>query len=126
MEQTRKKYTYEERLSFLREYHESDLSKNEFAKLHGFCGPQLITQWEKRYSSPPSCVSLQPETFEEETMANKSKEEYRDEIKSQQKRIKELEKALEFSRLETRVRDMMIDRAEEYYNIQIRKKSGAK
>ena len=41
-------------------------------------------------------------------------------------RIKELEKALEFSRLETKARDMIIDKAEEYFDIQIRKKSGAK
>ena len=42
------------------------------------------------------------------------------------KRIKELEKALSFSRLETEARDLMITRAEEYFNIPIRKKSGAK
>jgi transposase len=34
--------------------------------------------------------------------------------------------ALEFSRLETKARDMIIDKAEEYFDIQIRKKSGAK
>jgi hypothetical protein len=48
------------------------------------------------------------------------------EIDAQKKRIKELEKALEFSRLETKARDMIIDKAEEYFDIQIRKKSGAK
>ena len=42
------------------------------------------------------------------------------------KRIRDLEKALEFSRLETQARDMMIDKAEEYFDIPIRKKSGAK
>jgi hypothetical protein len=47
-------------------------------------------------------------------------------IDAQKKRIKELEKALEFSRLETKARDMIIDKAEEYFDIQIRKKSGAK
>jgi hypothetical protein len=30
------------------------------------------------------------------------------------------------SKLETEVRDKMIDRAEEYFNIPVRKKSGAK
>ena len=40
--------------------------------------------------------------------------------------VMELEKALEFSRLETLARDVMIDRAEEYFDISIRKKSGAK
>ena len=41
-------------------------------------------------------------------------------------RIKELEKALAFSKLETEARDLMITRAEEYFDIPIRKKSGAK
>jgi transposase len=59
-------------------------------------------------------------------MANRSKDDYRQEIDAQKKRIKELEKALEFSRLETKARDMIIDKAEEYFDIQIRKKSGAK
>ena len=35
-------------------------------------------------------------------------------------------KALAFSRLETEARDLMITRAEEYFNIPIRKKPGAK
>lgn len=59
-------------------------------------------------------------------MPNRSKDDYRQEIASQRRRIRELEKALAFSELETRARDMMIDRAEEYFDIQIRKKSGAK
>ena len=68
---------------------------------------------------------MQPEPDAEE-MANRSKESYREEIAQQKKRIRELEKALEFSRLETLARDMMIDKAEAYFDIQIRKKSGAK
>ena len=59
-------------------------------------------------------------------MANRSKDDYKDENAELKKRIRELEKALEFSRLETLARDMMIDKAEEYFDIPIRKKSGAK
>ena len=59
-------------------------------------------------------------------MANRNKESYMDENSQLKKRIRELEKALEFSRLETLARDMMINKAEEYFDIQIRKKSGAK
>mgnify|MGYP004639585065 FL=1 len=33
---------------------------------------------------------------------------------------------MEFSKLETLARDMMIDKAEEYFDIPIRKKTGAK
>ena len=59
-------------------------------------------------------------------MANRSKEDYKREIAALKKRNRELEKALEFSRLETLARDMMIDKAEDYFDIAIRKKSGAK
>ena len=53
-------------------------------------------------------------------------EDYHDENARLKKRVKELEKALAFSRLETEARDLMITRAEEYFNIPIRKKPGAK
>lgn len=59
-------------------------------------------------------------------MANRSKEDYKDENAQLKKRIRELEKALEFSRLETMARDLLIDKAEEYFDIPIRKKPGAK
>jgi hypothetical protein len=68
---------------------------------------------------------LPPEPTEDE-MANRSKEDYKDENAQLKKRIRELEKALEFSRLETLARDLMIDKAEEYFDIAIRKKSGAR
>ena len=59
-------------------------------------------------------------------MANRSKSDYQEEIVQLKKRIRELEKSLEFSRLETQARDLMIDKAEEFFDIPIRKKSGAK
>lgn len=59
-------------------------------------------------------------------MSNQSKENYKEENAQLKKRIKDLEKALSFSKLETEVRDLMITRAEEYFKIPIRKKSGAK
>lgn len=59
-------------------------------------------------------------------MAKLSKEDYKEEVVELKKRIRELEKALEFSKLETLARDMMIDKAEEYFDIPIRKKTGAK
>ena len=57
-------------------------------------------------------------------MSNRSKEAYKDENAQLKKRIKELEKALSFSKLETEARELMITRAEELFNIPIRKKSG--
>ena len=51
---------------------------------------------------------------------------YKEENAQLKKRVRELEKALELSKLETQVRDMLIDKAEDYFDIPIRKKSGAK
>ena len=52
-------------------------------------------------------------------MPNRSKDDYKDENAQLKKRIRELEKALKYSRLETLARDMMIDKAEEYFDIPI-------
>ena len=85
----------------------------------------MLNSWLKKYGNGENVVPLQTESDEEE-MSNRSKDSYKDENAQLRKRIKELEKALEFSRLETLSRDMMIDKAEEYFDISIRKKSGAK
>lgn len=121
-------YSETERLSLLREYYSSGMSKNSFVKKHGLCGSSILNKWISKYSSEENNLSLSmsftPES--ESAMSNRSKESYREENAQLKKRIKELEKSLSFSRLETEARDLMITRAEEYFNIQIRKKSGAK
>ena len=120
------KYSEEDKLNYLRLYHESGMSKRSFCKHHGIYDGSLLNSWLKKYESPKEIVPLQSETSDDGDMANRSKESYKDENAQLRKRIRELEKALEFSRLETLARDMMIDKAEDYFDIQIRKKSGAK
>jgi transposase-like protein len=120
------KYSEEDKLNYLRLYHESGMSKRSFCKHHGIYDGSLLNSWLKKYESPKEIVPLQSETSDDGDMANRSKESYKDENAQLKKRIRELEKALEFSRLETLARDMMIDKAEDYFDIQIRKKSGAK
>ena len=71
-------------------------------------------------------VSLCSEPESVEDMANRSKDSYKEENAQLKKRIKDLEKALDYSKLETLARDILIDKAEEYFDISIRKKSGAK
>ena len=51
-----------------------------------------------------------------EEMPSRSKKDYREENAQLKKRIKELEKALSFSRLETEARDLLITRAEECFD----------
>jgi transposase-like protein len=120
------KYSEEEKLNYLRLYHESGMSKRGFCKHHGIYDGSLLNSWLKKYESPKEIVPLQSEISNDVDMANRSKESYKDENAQLRKRIRELEKALEFSRLETLARDMMIDKAEDYFDIAIRKKSGAK
>ena len=125
MSKSQKHYSESERLSLLREYHQSGMSKTSFCKSRGLCGIVLLNKWLKKYGIEKEMLPLQSKPSDE-YMANRSKEDYKDENAQLRKRIRELEKALEFSRLETLARDMMIDKAEEYFEIPIRKKSGAK
>ena len=109
----------------MREFKMSGMGRHSFCKLHGIKSTSTLSYWEKKYDSEKDLLPLQPESDEDE-MANRSKEDYKDENAQLKKRIKDLEKALEFSRLETLARDLMIDKAEEYFDISIRKKTGAK
>ena len=117
----KKMYSNEEQLFLLREYQESGLSKRSFCSRHGISCSHVLNYWSKKYGTEGESLSLHPEP-EETEMSNRSKEDYKEE----NAHIKELEKALEFSRLETLARDMIIDKAEDYFDIPIRKKSGAK
>lgn len=112
-------------MSVLRDYYSSGMSKNALVKKYGLSCTHLLTMWIQKYDSHPKSVSLLPNQIDD-PMANRSKDDYKEENAQLKKRIHALEKALEFSRLETMARDMMIDKAEEYFDISIRKKSGAK
>ena len=118
-------YSYEFKLSVIRDYYSSGMSKKACARKYGLCNETLLRSWIKRYCIEEKVVPLPVEPVEED-MANRSKEDYKEENAQLKKRIKELEKALDFSRLETLARDLMIDKAEEYFDIAIRKKSGAR
>ena len=120
-----KHYSNEEQLNLLCKYHESGMSKGSFCRLHSISSTSVLDYWQKKHEIQKEVVPLHQES-EDTEMANRSKDSYKDENAQLKKRIRELEKALEFSRLETLSRDMMIDKAEEYFDISIRKKSGAK
>lgn len=120
-----KVYSEEFKLSVIRDYYSSGMSKYACMKKYGLSSPRLLLSWLLKYDSDEKALPLQSENPEED-MANRSKDNYKEENAQLKKRIRELEKALEFSRLETMARDMMIDKAEEYFDIAIRKKSGAK
>lgn len=126
MKDKRKSYSKEDKLSLLRDYYQSGLSKNSFCKSRGISAIKSLNTWLKVFANEKELLSLQSELANITDMANRSKESYQEENAQLKQRIKELEKALAFSKLETEARDLMITRAEEYFDIPIRKKTGAK
>ena len=110
-------------MSVLRDYYSSGMSKRKCAKKYGLCNSTLLSSWLSKYEEKTLPL---PSEKGDDDMARRSKEEYRDENASLRKRVRELEKALAYSRLETEARDVMIDIAEREYETSIRKKHGAK
>ena len=117
-----KSYSKEDKLSLLRDYYQSGLSKNSFCKSRGIASIWSLNTWLKVFANEKDLLSLQSEQAKITDMANRSKESYQEENAHLKQRIKNLEKALAFSKLETEARDLMITRAEEYFDIPIRKK----
>ena len=126
MSKTYQKYSEEFKLSVIRDYYSSGMSKYACVRKYKLRSDATLLNWLRKYECEKDSLPLQSESSNDEDMANRSKEDYKDENTQLKKRIKELEKALEFSRLETLARDLMIDKAEDYFDISIRKKSGAK
>lgn len=112
-----------ERSSILIDYYASGISVYAIAKKYSI-NKRTLSYWIKKYPIDTVLVSL-PAESNEEVMARKEVNES-DEIVRLQARIKALEKALAFSKLEIQARDMLIDMAEQQEKIQIRKKSGVK
>ena len=110
----------------IRDYYSSGMSQHACSRKYHLRSYSLLPTWLKKYGEKVKSLSLPAEESNDDNMGNRSKESYREENARLKKRVKELEKALSFSRLETEARDLMITRAEEYFNIPIRKKSGAK
>ena len=114
------------KLSVIRDYYSSGMSKNACMRKYDLNSNTMLNSWLKNYDCSGNLLPLPSEPSKDSDMANRDKESYKQENAELKKRIKDLEKALEFSRLETLARDMMIDKAVEYFDIAIRKKSGAK
>ena len=125
MSKKNNRYSEEEVLAILRDYFSGGLTKSVCARKYSLKCVNVLNYWLKKYESNPVLVSLQSDLSDSD-MANRGKDSFKEENILLKKRIKELEKALAFSRLETEARDLMINKAESYFNISIRKKSGAK
>jgi transposase-like protein len=119
-------YSEEFKLSVVRDYYASGMTKYACRRKYHLNSDATLLYWLRKYESEKVSLSLQSESSNDNDMANRSKDEFLEENVQLKKRIRDLEKALEFSRMETLARDMMIDKAEKYFDIPIRKKSGAK
>lgn len=119
-------YSEEFKLSVVRDYYASGMTKYACRRKYHLNSDATLLYWLRKYESEKKSLSLQSESSNDDDMANRSKDDFQEENAQLKNRIRDLEKALEFSRLETLARDMMIDKAEKFFDIPIRKKSGAK
>ena len=116
------KYSLEERLKISKEYETSSLTALELVKKYGLHSSNSIAVWWNRFANSKKSSIFAPENdtsvVEETCMVDKSKAELEAELAK-------VKKELEWSRLETKALEILIEVAEKQ-GINIRKNSGAK
>lgn len=116
------KYTPEQRLMIIKEYESGTMTALEVAKKYGLGSHNTIAVWRNRLqNSKKSCnfaAGNDTKVVAEKPMSEKTKAELEAELAK-------VKKELEWSKLQTKALETMIEIAEEQ-GIQIRKKSGAK
>ena len=114
-------YPDELKLKIVQEYLNTDISRRDLKKKHGFSGNDCVKQWMLKFGlSKPN----EGQIGIYKTMAKETGK--RDKEKELELRINQLEKDLHMERLRTCALDKMIDIAEQELKIAIRKKSGTK
>ena len=93
MSKERKVFSEEFKLSVIRDYYSSGMSKGACRRKYGLSSPTMLNSWLKKYADRLESLSSPAERTSEE-MANRGKEDYREENALLKKRVKELEKAL--------------------------------
>lgn len=111
------KYPLWLRRQVVREVMSENLSNREAQSRFNLSSPAIVSAWYKKYSS-----DIQVLNQEEDTMKKPGKEV----LSAEQKKIRELEKALQQANLKITGLEMMIDIAQQELNIEIRKKPGSK
>ena len=120
---TIKRYTEEEKLRFLEEFHNSGVSMDQFQKFHGL-GHCTISRWmtkfglsnEKSNSAVVKMSKPRKKTTSSEDMSRRILEA----------RIQQLEQELKTEKLRALAYKTMIEVAEEELGVDISKKAGAK
>lgn len=122
MEKGRKFYTNEEKLSLVREYLQSGLSKNRFSRSIGIT-PAGFRKWLLMFGNPDL-----PKTNElmEEARIPSTVEELQQELIELRKQKKMLERKLKDEKLCSLAYKTLVELAESTYHIKIKKNSAAK
>lgn len=117
-EQSPRVYTLEERRKIIMEYESGVESKSAVVQKYGLSSSAIIRIWRSRMSKMDKSITFTPSKETSIHMGERSTAELEAEIAR-------LQRELEWSRLETKALNTLIDIAERD-GIQIRKKSGAK
>lgn len=118
MKSQKNNYSNAFKLRVIEEVLSSHLSKEQAQRKHGIRGKSAILNWMRKFGL--SEQTRLPDNFE------RMKEEERTDKESLNKRIKELERALEDAQLKAEGYSRMIDIAERELKIKIRKKPSTK
>ena len=122
MKKAVKYYTDEEKLSLVKQYLSSGMTKQRFSQSVGVSLSSLI-KWLEKFGNPdlPQIEHLMKKSAIPSTV-----EELQAELIKLRKEKKELEKSFEREKLRSLAFDTLIDLAESTYHIRIRKNSDAK
>lgn len=117
VESTRYIHDEEDRVLAALDFLKGENTPEELVEKHHISNIQVLFSWVGRYLSENRLVSLQENN--DDTMANKSKDEQIRELKAE---LKKARKEAELEKLRAHAYDTMINLAEERFNIPIRKK----
>lgn len=119
------KYTFTEddKIAIVSEYIAGHIPASQIIEKYHISSRQVLFNWMDKYVNEKELVPLSGQTNSSNTMASKSPEERLKELEAENKR---LQQALELEKLRSKAFDIMINVAEETFNIPIRKKSGTK
>ena len=112
------------KLQLLQEYYSSGCSLWSIARKYDI-RPSVIAKWEERYPVDTQMLSLSPEIKCNHMKKKQTQSQPQSKEEALERRVQELEKALEYSDLRARAYSIMIDIAEKTQGIEIRKKYGA-
>lgn len=117
MEKERKFYTNEEKISLVRQYLQSGMSKGMFSRLIGISHTAL-NNWLRQFGTPNL---QQTNELMEKSNVPSSVEELQKELTELRKQKKELEKKLEDEKLCSLAYKTLVELAESTYHIKIKK-----